>query len=735
MFNRPRVLNLLHNWATNAESHWYELPEGQGCYGTGYNNWGVQTNQKYVTALAALSSCTDYDAAHLGIDREHFRQRALAALRFSFNSHLSGEGYCTDGQKWGCTWISALGIERMMTGVLALRPYFTPQDEMNLQSLLTCEANWLLHDYHRGEHRGINAGLWSTSGKNDPESNGWNGALLWRTAAMYPDHVDASLWIERSHEFLMNAVSIAADAQDDTIIAGKPVSEWHIGANFFDNYALDHHGYLNVGYMIICVSGAAMLHADLKVAGMPRPESLDWHQADLWRVLRRLIFSDGRLARIGGDTRVRYAYCQEYLLPSLLYASEQLGEQYAPEILNAQLKLIEEEAAFNGDGSFYGKRLKNLNSQNPYYYTRLESDRSCALGLLLLNAPQSSSGIEVSISDNRSADLKPSSFEESVFGGWEDPDHGVAVHRCDSRFASFAWRGFGLGQGLCLPPNQGHLAEWEGNLGITSRFMGDDGVIAGGQTARRRVINHHIESFEGGFLTYGTIEEGTNLTVQEGWSGSGMAQSQIVFAALPDGHTVLGLQYCRAANLRSFPLEIKGLQWRVPNDLYNGFNRTLTTQNGEFILHSPCPQEEVLSLGSWANCAEKVGVIGLYGATDLKVHRQPHRNAGKYRSLYVEDICWGFHLGARSALPNEILLDTGWAMLSDVTSEQTRHFAESNALSVLDLPKDCRGVRIVGLDEKCYELVANFGLEPQLLHNMTIAAGEARLIKIETNDR
>ncbi|MCJ7548753.1 MAG: hypothetical protein MUQ30_03625, partial [Anaerolineae bacterium] len=49
--------------------------------------------------------------------------------------------------------------------------------------------------------------------------------------------------------------------------------------------------------------------------------------ADLWDVLRRFIFGNGRLARIGGDSRVRYACCQEYLLPSLLYAADVLGDE------------------------------------------------------------------------------------------------------------------------------------------------------------------------------------------------------------------------------------------------------------------------------------------------------------------------------------------------------------------------------------------------------------------------
>jgi hypothetical protein len=721
MFDRSRVLRLLRDWAISAEADWYALSGERGCYGTGYNNWGVQTNQKYVTAVATLASCSEKEAAALGIERERWRERALQALRFSLDSHVSAQSTCTDGQKWGCTWISALGIERMMAGIHALWEHLTTQDKANLQHLLTVEADWLLHDYNHGGHRGISAGLWAHSGKNHPESNGWNGALLWRTAAMYPDQADAPLWRERAHEFLINAVSINADSQDETIVAGKRVRDRHIGANFFDDYALDHHGYLNVGYMVICVSGAAMLHADLKTAGLPRPESLDWHQADLWNVLRKLIFSNGRLARIGGDTRVRYAYCQEYLLPSLLYAAEKLGESHTPELIDAQLNLIEDEANFNGDGSFYSRRLQKLNSKNPYYYTRLESDRACALGLLLLNAPQSV--------PNKTAETN---FEVSVAGGWQDSGHGAVVHRSSTRFASFSWHAFGLGQGICLPPDQGHMAEWEGNLGITARFMGDDGLILGGQTSRRRIIDHHTNSFAGGFLTYGTIEEGVKLSVPEGWNGTVMARSQIVFAALPDGHTVLGLQFCRTGNLRSFPLEVKGMRWRIPNDLYNNFSRTFITQNGDLALNSPCDKEEILSLNSkWINCEDKVGAVGLYGSDELTIHRVPDRSAGKLQSLYLEDVCMSCDLGARSVNANQILLDNGWAMLSTATAEQTRAFADDNKGALLDLPNSCRGVKVRAMDGKMYSLIANFGTEKQTLpnpFNVTLEVGEARLI-------
>jgi len=267
-----RSLDMLAGWAKAAERHWYPLPghPGLGCYGTGYNAWGVQTNQKYLAAMAVL-------AGHRGGGKD--LERALAALRFSLQTHLTGRLACTDGTQWGHTWISALGIERMMHAVHLLGPHLTEADRDLLRAVLTSEADWLVQHYERNGIREVTGGLWESSGRNQPESNVWNGALLWRTAALYPDDPRAGRWRERAHLFLVNAISVPGDAEDGTVLAGMRVRDRFRGANFFPHYALDHRGFMNVGYTVICVAGAAMLHFDLRLAGLKAPETLHHHQA------------------------------------------------------------------------------------------------------------------------------------------------------------------------------------------------------------------------------------------------------------------------------------------------------------------------------------------------------------------------------------------------------------------------------------------------------------------------
>ncbi|MCW8131005.1 MAG: hypothetical protein KIS92_11705 [Planctomycetota bacterium] len=687
-----RSLELLSRWSAAAETWWCEVPghAGLGFYGTGYNHWGVQTNQKYLGAMAALAVLGE---GVPGCDRERARDRALAALRYSLATHLSGGLPSADGSPWGHTWISALGIERMLYGVRLLEPFFRDEDRAALRRVLCSEADWLAREHVRGSKKGVTGGLWGHEGSNAPESNLWNGALLWRTAELYPESPGADHWREMAHRFLINAVNVPADEGCATVVAGKPVRERFVGPNFFPNYALDHHGYMNVGYMVICASNAGILHFDLKQRKLARPESLDWHQQDLWQVLRKMLFADGRLARIGGDSRVRYTYCQEYLAPAAFYAADRWKDAHAIGLVDRYLDLVAQEAAAGTDGSFYGARLHEMAATNPYYYSRLESDRACALGMIAAYTP-----------DVQAPEASSVPFETTVAGGWIEPMHAAALHRSPTRLAAFSWRSYGLGQGMCQPPGDGHLADWQQNLGGKIEFVSDETG-----KARRRLLGAHVASFEGGFAASGAIMEGVDLLIAEGWRGTDSAVHRLAFVALPDDHTVVGIEYAVNGQRRAWLKELHGMHWLLPNDLFNGGRRELATEIGSAEFETPPPAEAVVALGSrWACLDGQVGVLGLYGGQTLAVHRTTQRRGGRYRSLHVEAFGWPARAGLWAAQPGEVLLDCAWMAAASVTAEQTRTLAQANAHArVADLPETLRAVRVRALDGKTYVVAFN----------------------------
>jgi len=498
--------------------------------------------------------------------------------------------------------------------------------------------------------------------------------------------------MEQAHRFLVNGISIEADADDETVIAGRPVRQWHVGPNFFPNYALDHHGYLNVGYMVICLSNLAMFHFACRCAGWEAPADLYHHAEDLWALVKRLIFEDGRLLRIGGDTRQRYCYCQDYLLPSLAFAADHFGDPHVPALEAGALDLIRQEQQANDDGSFLSHRLETIRNTNPYYYTRLESDKAVVLSM---NAYW-----------RRLLDLKTpepqASFQEATGGGWEEPEHGAMFHRSARRMASWSWRASEAPQGLCLPPVSGHLAEWCSNLG------GLVGLL--GETGRRTVLRHDQAGFEGGFLTVGTIADSAGAALAEGWKGSERAEHQYAVAALPDQRTMVVLEYCRLG-LRSYLAEVKGLKLNVPNDLFNGYQRRYYTEGGPVAADGAAGG--ALDLASdWVNVEDTIGAVGIYGADSFWLYQAGKRRASGYAdSLYYDELCFPLAGGVLDADPGTVVLDCGSLVLSGADRQETREAARDGAAALACDQEPARAVRVRGADGEHYLLVTNFGEE------------------------
>ena len=683
---------LLERWAAWAERHvhpHHSTPALCG-YGPGYLHWGVQSNWNYLAAMATLAAITGVR------DGERWRRHALEALRLALATHVTGDRTCGEGRQWGASWISMLGIERAMHGIVRLEEAMEDTDRDALRRVLVAEANWLLHEGSRGRFTGVVAGMWASDGRNNPESNIWSGTLLWRVACSYPDEPNASAWRQLAHDYLINGVSIERDARDGTVVAGRPVSDRYRGANFFPNYALDHHGYLNVGYMAICASNAAILHFDAKKARFGRPESLDHHQRDLWDVLKRMVFADGRLARIGGDSRVRYAYCQEYLFPALLYAADRFGDEHALELAGRQLALVRREADSNGDGSFYRRRVASLREGNPHYYTRLESDRAVALAMLINYLPL--------------VDVPPAAsvpFEEAVAGDWFEEEHGAVMTRSPRRFASYSWRARELGQGLCLPPGDSSLAEWSRNLCPVIRFLGDTDRSG---TAHRRLLHATVTPVAGGFVTCGEIMEGVDVGIDEGARCTDQAITQVAFAALPDDRTCVVFQRVVCATDRTgYVAEVKGLHLNIPNDLFNAGVRTVSSAAGDSSLDAAIERDELREVeGQWVCIDGVLGVVLIRGDDGLCIDRSAASRGGAYASLRVDELCSGVHRGVRRVGPGEVLVDLCCAVLAGSDA------VETSALETATVAWDSEGVRAVrvrGADGLRYLVAANFSRE------------------------
>lgn len=697
---------LLVPWVKNAQQHLYTCPDRPElcCYGTGYNTWGVQTNQKALSAF--IAACLEPEAAFTPeLPRERVQAQALSMLRYSLQTHIEGDYTCTDGQKWGHTWISVLGVERMMAAVDAFLPCMSGEDRALLRRVLISEADWLLEEYP------IVAGLTAAEGRNKPESNIWNGALLARTAAMYPDAPNAARYREKAVRFFLNGISTEADEKNTQAYDGVRVCDAFEGANFFDDLGCDHHSYMNLGYMVICLSNIAMLHFFYRRRGEKAPEALYHRAQELWRLVRSLTYEDGRLLRIGGDSRARYCYCQDYALPVWLLAEDAFGEDCAM-LENGWLNILRQETAYNADGSFLSARCHYMRELTPLYYTRLESDRANVLALAALWRR------ELQVSGSRPA--------QGLIDNWHTAYHGGCFVRGKNRLAAFVWRSAEPAQGLCLPADDSSLAEWRHNLTGSVRGLGG--------LQRELVLGHSESTFPGGFLTYGQTECLSKNFIAEGQLEDHQAVKTIAYAALPDDATILCIQSAAAKN-RTAIKTVKGLQLNIPNDIFNRCVRTYFYEGGECLLHgAERGQQGLIPAGRWVCAGQKLGAAVPAGE-GLQIYRPGRRqipliNQGRDTrddngTLYCDEILSAYQEGNCWYDRGEPIYTTAFACAVGNAGQME---SLAGSLSVPELPEGITGISALGRDGQRYLLVCNLSHEERAVASagwQELAAGKA----------
>ena len=698
-------VRVLENWVQAAEKYFYTPEDNQEimCYGTGESHhWAVQTNMNAFAALAVLATSPDFDEKKAGMPQIELSNIAIKMLRYSLRTHHTGECMCSNNKHWGHSWISVLALERMMHGFEAVQDIITDEDKLAMRRILESESDKLLDEYK------IIAGLYDTN--NKPESNIWNGSMLLRTAMYYPDTPRRDEYLEKATRFFVNGISLPSDKTSEQIFNKKTVKEMFVGANFAESFSLNHHSYMNVGYMVICLSNIAMLHFSFKQRGIDLPEEVYFHAKELWDVIKTFTFSDGRLLRIGGDTRARYCYCQDYAVPMWLFALDKYEDKDALQFETGWLEIVKKEVAANTDGAFLSNRLEEIELLSPYYYTRLEGDRAVTMSYgaywrrLFENLPQQQQ------SPAPSSEIKNS---------WEDEYHGATMVTDSNRIASWVWIAGQRPTGICVPSAQSDMAEWQHNL------CGE--LIPTGIPIVEVVSNAH-ETFENGFVNYGSLKWTEFAPLGEGEVEDAFAKHSIAFAALPDNATVVCLQYAETTR-RIYLRKIKSLGLKMPNDIFNDSKRKYYSAEGEVEL-TGCPAtEELIKLNSsWLNIDNCLSVFSLYGGDELNIYRPAERqisliNKPKMSSLYADEICSEYKAENTLVSPRQAVIDTGAVLMVGIDAAETKKIDNQQSFKSITSIPGIRAINVTGTDNKEYLFIANFSQEDKVvkLKDLSIA--------------
>ena len=245
------------------------------------------------------------------------------------------------------------------------------------------------------------------------------------------------------------------------------------------------------------------------------------------------------------------------------------------------------------------------------------------------------------------------------------------------------------------------MVEWRRNLtGCTE---------GGGFINRAEPENWCVHSFEGGFATCGSYVDVTAGLLEENETSIRDVRACVACAALPDGHTMVVLQWARAIH-RCHLVSSMALNYMMPNDVFNGFKRDYHAQDNWLTI------DGLISL--IGVCCGKPEVRPLdYRKIDLAhISYNPHifhSDVYKKRGfLRCDEISLGRE-GARWYDAGETVYDVGAVLATELNDGETAALTASCAVPEIDGGRNIRALIVCGQDGKRYLIAANFSDEDQ----------------------
>ena len=247
------------------------------------------------------------------------KDMALKSLRYSYSTHKANRlTKCTDGRYWGSVsdkdhvWESSLWAFSMAFSAYLQWDELTTDDIHYIYNVLKAECDYELE-------RTIPTGF---NGDTKAEENGWETNVLAAALGLFPDDSLADRWFGRLREFAINSYSHPEDQFDATVIDpdydSRTVADLWVGANLYQDYTLQNHGYFHSSYQNVVMqelgeSALALRLFQLKVIGKERWKTnalMHNNQKVMDKVLKWLALPDGELAMPNGNDWSLFLYDQ-----------------------------------------------------------------------------------------------------------------------------------------------------------------------------------------------------------------------------------------------------------------------------------------------------------------------------------------------------------------------------------------------------------------------------------------
>jgi hypothetical protein len=553
----------------HAETVWQDFATDPraGYWGTGRSdqmNEGIRAISGMVLTCGALLKYSD---ALSEAERAHYLNQATRAIRYAVSSHVSGTQKCTDGKPWGGSWQSAMWTATLAFGAKLIWEDLDVELRQGVERVVASEAD-------RFRNVKPPAGL---TGDTKAEENGWDMTCLAVADSMFPQHAHAAAWHEKGLEYMMNTHSVPQDAQDKTLVDGRPVNEWFAGANLASDFTLENHNIFHPCYMACSSYFQTQAEMYYTYAGRPVPQAATHHLLDTWKMFQTIILPTGESA---------YPQGMDWELHGLsfinLYASlaSRHHDALAARLEDYCIQYIRAwQTMCHGDLAVPGSRLA---------FTRhaicAEQVSYAYLAHKVFGPPTSA--------------ISASKAAAQLQGTWAHDFVEFIAQRTDSKFVSFSWKNRIMG--LLVPIGAGHDGNPFVTVPITSGLVGSFD-LAGKKPAGPKAAEHVWHESPNGFETTGSLLLNGGLL------------KQTLRVTSVGKQTVVYQDYVTAASDVSLAREL-GVPIGIENDEVTGGKRVVYHQDGKTTFDWKAPQKPLALPGSWANVDGRLGVVMAAGS-------------------------------------------------------------------------------------------------------------------------
>ncbi|WP_264822483.1 hypothetical protein [Halocatena marina] len=504
------------------------------------------------------------------------------------------------------------------------------------------------------------------------EENAWGTTSPALAANMFPDHEQSDAWREAALQHMMNSLSTAVDAKDDTVVDGRAVSEWIESHNIHPDYTLENHGFFHPDY----ASVAPMYLGDSSVffglASNPVPGAATHHVFDMWELLQNITTATGEWAYPSGLDWSLHSYEN---VSYLAWLATYFDDPVARTLESREIQYAAKRQRINDNGRFVGDSAPDDGSEG--FYRDAVSARRIGFAYLhhkLWGADDDAVPYE--------------DFARAMHGTTELTHVGVVIHRTPSKFASASWLHNVMGN--VTPESQSHLNEpyviTPDQRTLIGRLTDSDDELA--------AEDYTVTLGDDGFATAAELREGN-------------FDRYVAILSLP-GSPVVQLERA-VADEDDTLLRERGVPLAIENDELTGGKRTLFTETGERTVTAGDAPDRIELDGHWANVDDRLGMVVLDGSEMVYVGGRGYNRPGARKDMW-----YGSHSDATNVdASGTDVINRAAIVLPNVDHSDTKTVA--TAAESLQLPQNVVGIAFSDPGERQHIALANLGPDHETL--------------------